>query len=277
MSERTKKVTINATRDYSLFSRNDENRQLDMGRHKKLYASMQTYGWLVSFPLSCFRKHGKLYVKEGQHRLSIAETLGLVVYWVEDPVDYDIAMVNATPVVWSVRDYAEKHAANDIEPYKIALRYANHYDIPIAAAFCILAGTVRWSSVSGDFQKGKFEIKDARWGELVGRVYSSITALAPHLKNDRFLKACMAVTRVKSLDVDRLLKSCERCRDQLVQYSTRDLYIEMLDSIYNYRHSNLVALKNEALMAMRERNPATPGSTANRGRGRRRLQLEEAS
>jgi ParB-like chromosome segregation protein Spo0J len=73
------------TRNYRLFERDSgENRPLDIKKHKKLMESMKKYGFLEVFPVVVTRNGGdKLIVKDGQHRIAIAEALGLPVYYVE--------------------------------------------------------------------------------------------------------------------------------------------------------------------------------------------------
>ena len=51
-----------------------------------------------------------------------------------------------------------------------------------------------------------------------------------------------------------MLQNADRCREKLIAYSTRDAYLEMLESIYNFGRSKMLGLKVAALMAMRERN-----------------------
>ena len=83
---------------------------------------MQEYGFLKSFPLSCSRNGDrKLIVKDGQHRLAVAEELGLNVHYFVEDVDYDIAKVNCTQEKWVVRDFAMKHANTGKKAYQDGL------------------------------------------------------------------------------------------------------------------------------------------------------------
>src|SRR5262245_22388251 len=101
------KRTIQTTRNYRLFERHEgENRPLNLKKHKKLIESMKRYGFLACFPLVCVRDpDGRLVVKDGQHRLAIAEMLALPVYWIEEAVDFDVAVINCTSKIWALKDY----------------------------------------------------------------------------------------------------------------------------------------------------------------------------
>lgn len=250
---------INVTKNYKLFSRCEENRPVNLKKHRPLEMSMKEYGFLRSFPISCRRDSNKaLVVKDGQHRLAIAETLGLPVYWVEDPVDFDIAKVNNGQEKWQVRDFAEKFAANGIASYREGMEFADRHGLPIGTAFALLSGYTSFTGCKDEFVAGKFMVKDRKWADNVAAIYVPLTTMAPVMRNARFIEACMAVCRVAGFDAKRLLQNAERCREKLVAYSTREAYMDMLEAIYNFGRAKLVGLKAEATMLMRERSPIKP-------------------
>ncbi len=245
---------IQITSNYRLFQRHEgENRPLDLKKHRKLKESMVRYGFLECFPIVVVRaKDGVLVVKDGQHRLVIAEELGQPVAWVEEDVDFDVAIVNSTAKVWALRDYAQKHVANGLTAYEEGLNFADSNSLPIGIAFALLAGTTAFGNCKDAFMDGDWKIKDRPWAHAVASVYTQIVLLNPALNNQRFMEACMAVCRVGTFDPKRLIQNGDRCR---VPYAKRDAYLEMLEQVYNFGRKQLVGLKAAALMAMRERNP----------------------
>lgn len=249
---------IQATKNYKLFKRHEgENRNLDLKKHKKLMESMKLYGFLPCYPIICYRdKSGSLVVKDGQHRLTIAESLGLAVYWIEEEVDFDVAIVNSAQKAWAIVDYAQKFAANGYKDYQEGLEFVDAHGLPIGVGFALLAGTTTFSNVDDAYRSGDFKIKDRKWAEAVAGIYGPIVAMSPLVKNARFLEACMGVCRVQEFEAKRLIHSAEQCRDKLQSFSTREAYLEMIEDIYNFRRSKLVGLKTLATMAMRERNAA---------------------
>lgn len=264
MAKRNGSPKISVTKNYRLFVRSDDNRPSDLKKHRKLIESMKMYGFLSCFPIVCTRdSKGNLVVKDGQHRLMIAETLGLSVYYVEESVDFDVARVNCTAKIWQLRDYAQKHATNGIEAYREGLEFADQHALPIGTAFALLAGYVSFSSVNDAFATGSFEIRDRKWADMVAGIYNPLRRMNPKIHNARFLEACMAVCRVDGFDTQRLISNAEKCREKLIPYSTRHAYLDMLEEIYNFYRSKLVGLKAEALMAMRERNATARHSLGN--------------
>lgn len=255
MAERSPSRKISITKDYRLFGRSNENRPLNIRKHRKLEMSMKEYGWLPSFPLVCHRDgNGKLIVKDGQHRLAIAETLGLPVPWTEELIDFDVAKINCAQEKWNLKDYALKYSQNGLKQYQEGMEFAEQYGISIGTAFSLLAGTTSFNNIDTAYFTGKFQVKDRPWAEAVAFVFSRMTAISSALNKKAFIEACMAVTRVDGFDAKRLIHSAERCREKLVPYSSRDAFLGMLEEVYNFGRVKLVGLKAEATMAMRERN-----------------------
>lgn len=259
----SKDKKINATKNYRLFMRSGENRPLDIKKHRKLEESMKLYGFLPCFPIVCCRNAEKqLVVKDGQHRLAIAESLGLQVFWVEECTEFDIAVINCTAKIWGLRDYAQKFAASGKKVYQEGLEFTDIHNLPIGTAFALLAGTTGFGNIQSVFVSGEFKIKDRAWADDVAATYGPLVQMAPAMKNARFIEACMAICRVGEFDRKRLIHNAERCREKLIAYSTREAYLDMIEVVYNFGRAKLVGLKAMAVMAMRERSAAKKAEAA---------------
>lgn len=248
---------IQSTKNYRLFQRHSsENRPVNLKKHKKLIDSMKLYGFLKCFPVVVFRDGtGNLIVKDGQHRLMIAEMLGQPVHYIEDASDFDVAIVNSTAKTWVLRDYADKFAANGLEDYAEGIRFHESHGLPIGTAFALLSGTTTFSNVQDAFMAGEWKVKDQDWADAVAGIYAPMVKISSALRNARFVEACMAVCRVKEFKPSRMLANAERCRDRLLSYSTRDAYLDMMEAVYNFGRKELLGLKTAALMAMKSRCP----------------------
>lgn len=247
--------TIKSTKNYRLFKLTDENRPVNLKKHRRLKESMQQYGWLRCFPMACVRNgDNHLIVKDGQHRLAFAEELGLAVNYYVEEVDFDVAKVNCTPEKWTLRDYAKKWATNGKKPYEEGLEFAEMHGLPIGTAFALLGGTTTFGNIQTCFISGDFKVKDVDWANGVASIYVALVDLSREMRNARCIEACMAVCRVDGFDAERLIKGAKRCRDKLASYSTRDAYLEMFELVYNFGRKQLVPLKINAIQAMRERN-----------------------
>ena len=252
--------SIQSTRNYRLFGRSDRNRELAVGNHKKLYASMKRYGFLRCFPVVCVRDANKhLVVKDGQHRLAFAEELGLPVHYIVVDVDFDVAEVVGTTVTWKLKDYAQLYATHGKSDYAEGIGFAERHGLPLGTAFALLAGTTTFSNVQNAFREGEFRIREQPWADAVASLYTMMLGVSRELRTARFIEACMAVCRVEEFDADRLLRCAKRCREKLGAYSTRDAYLDMLEEVYNFGQKSLVGLKTLAVAAMRARTLGRAG------------------
>jgi hypothetical protein len=255
MATRKAKPTIRCTRDYRLFVRSTDNRVTDLKKHRRLKESMEQYGFLPSFPIVCHKNGSSIrQVKDGQHRLAIAESLGLPVWYVDEEVDFDVARVNSTAKVWTTQDYALKFSNNGVAAYTEGLEFAKQYKLPVGIAFAMLGGTTHFKNVDPAYVNGQFKVKDRAWANDVAGIYAPMVEMAPRLRNKAFLSACMAACRVSEFEAKRLLQNASRCREKLVNYSTRDACLSMLEEVYNFGRSKLFGLKTAAEMTMRERS-----------------------
>lgn len=247
---------IQSTKNYRLFERHSsENRPVDLKKHKKLVESMKLYGFLECFPVVINRnENGNMIVKDGQHRLMIAEMLGLPVHYVEDDKNFDVAIVNSTSKIWVLKDYAQKFASNGLSDYAEGINFAESHGLPIGTAFSLLSGTTTFANIQNAFVAGEWKVKDLAWANAVAGTYVPLVQMSSVLRNARFIEACMAVCRVKEFKPDRLIANAERCREKLVAYSTRDAYLDMLEAVYNFGRKELLGLKAAATMAMKKRN-----------------------
>jgi len=254
---------VHVTKDYRLFSRSAENRPLDQKRHKKLFESMKRYGFLSCFPVVAYRNGEKhLVLKDGQHRLVFAERLQLPVYWMEEKTDFDVALINGTPKPWMLRDFAEKYVAHGLKAYQEGLEFAEQHGLAIGMAFALLGGTTSYSNVASAFVDGTFKVKDRAWADRVATTYVGLVQLSSQVRSTRLLEACMGVCRVEEFNPSRLLQNARRCREKLLSYSTKDAYLDMLETVYNFGRKLQVGLKALATMAMRDRCPINPAKKA---------------
>lgn len=247
---------ITQTTDYRLFRSSIDNRDLDIQKHKKLEKSLKLYGFLRSCPIIVRRdKSGVFIVVDGQHRLAIAERLGIAVWYVEEIVEFDIALLNNAVVKWTFKNYVHNFAKRGHKQYEELLQFADTHQIPLQIATCLLGGTLTFSNIREAFYRGDFRVKERARATMVVRIYAAFKAVCNTLTSVRLIEAIVAASRIDGFDPNRLTDNLANCRDKLHSYSTRDGFLDMLEDIYNFRKKTVVPLKFNALQAMRDRNP----------------------
>lgn len=248
------KKVIQATKNYKLFHMSDDNRPVDIAKHNKLKKSMQESGYIKGYPIIVKRDDkGRLVVKDGQHRLSVAELLQIPVWWVEDDGDFDIATVNSTHVKWQPVDYAKKWAANGKKDYQEAIEFCEQYNLPISRGFSLLAGSICTAGTGfrDAYANGSFRIREKSYAHIIASVYRTFLDMKVSVNKSRLLEALILVCRVDGFDKSRLIDGAKKTVEKFQNYSTCEAYMDMLEDMYNFRRSKLVSIKNEAIVIER--------------------------
>jgi len=249
-----------STTNYAMFSKDIKNRNFSPDKHGKLLASMQRHGFLPAHPIAVWKNSkGELIVKRGQHRLAFAEQLGLPVYYVIDEFELDSSELEpAEAVKWTQLDHAENWLHRDKPNYQELIEYAGRSGIPMSLAASLLMGTVSFNNISQQFFKGDFVVRDRQHAETVAAIYIAFRKFNRSMSGAHLIKAIASAARVDGFDAQRLISNIPECPSAMKKYSTRDGFLEMLEEIYNFRRRTQVALKFNAIQAMRARSVTSP-------------------
>ena len=252
MARDPKIPSVVASKNYDLLKRDEhDNRNLKPGEHKGLRDSIKKYGMLPVFPIVCVRdKKKQLVIKEGQHRFFFAEQLKLTYYYFVTDIDFDIAIVNCAAKGWSIRDYAEKWARTK-DDYQLVLNFSKSHNMSISVTAALLNGMTAFGKISDSFKDGTYSATHEDWGSFVATVYTQMLLINIDLKGQGFLQAIIAVCQIEGFDATRLTTNASRCRDLLVAYSKREMYLEMLEKIYNHSYKDKQPIRFQANEAAR--------------------------
>lgn len=253
-----KAPVIHSTRNYDLFVVTKENRptQLSGAKRKKLFRSMQVYGFLPGYPIRCKRVDGQTLLTDGQHRLHFARQLGLPVYYMVCEEDIDIAEVNDTQVPWCINDYAGRWAAMGNPHYIELIEFANNHRLPISLCVAMLGNQIHERNLLEQFKDGRFKIKSRDMADRVASLLAGLCVYNKKIKGRFLIAALFAVCLIEDFSDHRLLSGAKRQPELLMQYGSRDGYMTMLEYVYNFGRSSKYPLKINAENAIRRRNPA---------------------
>ena len=251
------------TQNYDAFAVSDgENRPVEIKKRKRLLDSMLKYVFLQCYPIVVKKErnsNGKMVIKDGQHRFVIARKLQQPFWYVEDDANFDIAMINDTQKTWSLKNFAEKFAANGLKDYTEGIEFSKAHRLSLSISFALLAGMTNFGNVAAKFREGEFKIEDREWADKVASVYVPMIGVSKKLMGNRFIEACMAVCRVPKFDVRRLVRGAEKKGELIIAHATRDGFLVMMEELYNFNSRNgHVGLKAEAINAMRKRGVTNP-------------------
>ncbi len=257
MFEINERGTSRSTTNYAMFCGSDDNRPVDLSKRDDLRESMKKYGFITAFPLHTRRQEsGRLEVRDGQHRLGIAQELGINVWYTIGDDDIDVGRLHDTSRRWTALDYTLTYIKKGNRNYAEILEFSQKYGISLIRSAALLSGSFTQSNATKLFTSGMTVCNHASNAIDVAETYLAICNLGHNVKRSSLLAAIFACSCVPEFNHNRLRHAATRCRDKLRAYATKEEYIRMLEAIYNYGHGIRIALECLAENAMRARNLA---------------------
>lgn len=250
--------TIQSTKNYSLFSYSEHNRAVNVSRRRALRDSMQKHGWIKAYPMVCEIVNGKLVIKDGQHRFTIAQELGISVHYIITTDKSDVAEINAAQKSWVMSDYAERFARLGNPAYEFLMEYSKTHNIPVLTCAALLneQSTCSVTNFREAFVSGNFKIKNTGYATMCVRCFTAIREENKECATASMMQAIAACCHVSSFDVERMIKAIHTRGDLLKRVNNRPYCLEILEKIYNngLMAKNQIPLKFEAEKAVKDRN-----------------------
>ncbi len=237
---------IYTTKDYNLFKKHENNRDIDQNNLKKIILSLQTQNLLEFRPILVDRD---MRIIDGQHRFEAAKTLNLEIHYQISNNDHseDILLLNANQKNWVVEDYVKYYVSKGNENYKKYLEYATKKNIGLSHLYKYF-----FRNNGRDSQKmkdGTFifptEDKIKEISEMLDKVNNLINLLQKYLITNKTIGksvmlryAILSLIRNPLLDYDVFITKITYKAESLRPCTTKQAYYCMLRDIYNYRNPN---------------------------------------
>lgn len=229
-------ISIETTRDYSLFQRIDGNRKPSEAHVKKLTKAISENPKLSQYdPILV---NSKYEVIDGQHRLEALKRL-------DQPVHYirakklklkDVQALNSNQKVWSPLDYAKSYAELGIEDYEIYIEYKHKYKLNHDILLKYLS--LEKIATADMFREGKFKVTNQPL-DYVDTICQNLTDIADFFKQAKkraFAMAYLTVVKHKDYDHSRMMKAIEREGHKMIDYGHPQGHLRQLEEIYNWHY-----------------------------------------
>lgn len=227
---------IHETENYDRFHLLKNNRPVKLWtpEAKRLIESMLEHGWLDQCPMMVMESRGKLFVKDGQHRLAIAKEYGItpVKYSINNNKKVDVVNLNNTSRPWSIDDHIHRGVADGIPDYEILQRFSKKYGIPPAQAAVLLGGQHK------DIKGGNFTVRTPKHAESVGETYAQCVLISPEMKSNKFVSAIHSFMKVDYFSPHELIRQVAKYRHLIRRAANIQDAREVLDRIYNHKRRN---------------------------------------
>lgn len=235
------KKKIYTTTDYEAFKFLDGNRDVKNSRVIKAMESIEEYGWLTQ-PILV---NEKLEVIDGQGRLEALRRLGMPVEFV---IDEGIGIneckaLNVYQKNWNISDYINAYASSGDESYQwIKKQLKSFSSLPKATIFNVSIGMSAGKCLMcGDggkiMKRGEFSISHKNAEKVEDTLFYLSrfveTAKMVRGRTDVFYSAIYFISNIDGVDRERLAKTINNARYEIVSAGTIEAYLTMMESFYN--------------------------------------------
>lgn len=238
-------MIVEHTRDYSVFQKAKCNRKLHQNTLRKLEKSIKEKNLLASKPILVDRHFN---VIDGQHRLEIAEKLGIpIAYQIDETCDiYDMVRLN-TQKSWDMNDYLNYYCEAEKKSEYIKLRdFVEKENIQLSIAFQLLNNN-KSQDFFEKFRNGHYVFPNEMQFFIALEKKAMITDTLEYLKKttsgnkiylDRVTFYCALVEffNLRSFSYDIFRKKLQYKLDLLHPCSKKGEYINIFKNIYNWKN-----------------------------------------
>lgn len=239
-----KKVNeIFETNDYSKFKMILGNRRIKQSKVDNLVKKMRRKGWLKTVEITV----NELFeIIDGQHRFIAVQLLGISFRYkiVKNTGIEEVRETNEGSNNWSLSDYIPSYSSKGIKSYVQLENFKR--DFPeLNLSICQMLLSNSMGNPSRElFESGDWKIKDYNTGILWGGYVMSLKPLFSGWKRVIFVRGLIKVLMNKpEFNFQEFLHKVELRPNMLVPCGTTIQYVEMIETIYNYKRTNKVSLK----------------------------------
>lgn len=228
-------AVIHSTRNYAMFRFSNANRAIDQNHLETLYDSVAAKNMLAKYPIVVTPE---LLVIDGQHRLKVAEALGVPIYYIiaNDASIDDIRLINAANKRWSSEDYLHYWCEQGIAEYLEVREFLRRYPwLSVSSTLRLLNTTGANKEAHKAFRNGRLSVRNL---PRVEQLANMALDFKPYLRTYYtyiFLSALSACLDIPDYNHTTMLKRLEYQSTRLVPCVKTEDYVTLLGTIYNYR------------------------------------------
>lgn len=204
---------------------------------------MQKHGWIDAFPMMVVSRNGKLEIRDGQNRFHAAQLIGAPVKYVvtvNGQSDIPIAELNKHQKTWTTMDHCKSYANEGDRDYQILLKFMAEEKLALTPAAILLS---QGPGSAATLKSGNYKVVDLEWARWTAARLRHLKKVMPWSPfNTNFVRVFVKACRITEFDPELLARKIEQNPDKCVQMATETGLAAMLETIYNFRNRNPIAL-----------------------------------
>ncbi len=236
MNHKITNVKIHVTKDYDKFSFLKENRPIVPAKLQRLEACYKQEYFGELFPI---KVSPKLAIMDGQHRFLTVKKMGLPVYYVISrklKMEH-IGVINSTQDRWTAYDCVRYYALQGKEHYMVLEAYMGKWGFSLTTALPMLS-TSGGGSATDAVRAGIFKVtQNLNEANKYAQRVHDFKGHFKSYKNRSFVIACLDAFTHPDYNHDRMMAKVEYQSMRLVKCTSKEMYLQLLESVYNYKTS----------------------------------------
>ncbi len=232
-------TTVHTTTDYTLFKPIEGNRNKNLLHLNRLKKSMaDTYLFTV---IIVNEKHE---IIDGQHRFDVISELGL-------PLNYivckgyglnEVHILNQNSKTWTSDDYMEGYCKLGYQDYIQYRTFKNTYGIGHYECMWLLNG-VQLSKPTEVFYQGLFKVNNYVEAESLIEKIMLVEPYYADWRRRSFILAMLQLLKNPNFEFTEFLQKLKLQPTAMVDCSTTNQYVSLIEEIYNYRRRDKINLR----------------------------------
>lgn len=233
-------VTVHSTRDYAKFSFDPRNRPVNQDQLETLYDSIEKVNLLHVFPIVV---DSKFTVYDGQHRLKVAEALGVPVYYIfDDKVSIDhVTMTTDAVAKWEGKDYLHRWCIEGKQDYLDLQKFWFSNKMLKGKPFLSLQASANLchygdrKAMNIAFRQGSYKCNDLPFAESVTSALRDWSEHVEFFNHATFINAISNLSGNRHYDHQQMMSKMQYMSTRMVKCPDTASYIALIDEIYNHR------------------------------------------
>lgn len=225
---------VRASVNYSMFKFDPRNRPIDPDKLEKLYASVVKVNLLREFPIVVTPD---FHVTDGQHRLKVAEALGVPIYYIvsERATIEHITMTTDAVSKWRDKHYLHRWCVEGKADYLRLHDFLNRYSFLTISMGMNLCHYGDRRDMNEGFRHGHYKCNDLDYAVSVANALLDWSKHVKFWKDTRFVYAISNLMGNARYDHARMMAKMEYLSTRMVKCADVESYIAMMNPIYNHR------------------------------------------
>lgn len=236
-------MEILQTKDYSLFSTINGNRNLSQAKINNIVADIdQGLNLLPYCPIIVYKKGDAMHIVDGQHRFQVSKEIKSPVHYVvcQEIALKDIAKLNSRSEKWKIGDFLNCYIKLGIQDYITLKEFMTQFRVNISTAMGFLQdySIMHRSERTEKFKNGQFQINHLEKATALMTLSHSLFDRYVFYNDRNLIEAVNRIQKKDLCDFDVLRDKIKKWPMGMEKQANPMDYVYNIERVYNYNNQH---------------------------------------